>query len=163
MKKFLFVVSFILTMTFILTGCGFNQDQAKKDSRAQLDKFLSSYKNGEKIGKANNSDQLNSLIDKKFKKYFTTDYLEKTHNINDEKDADMLETELFYLTSSTKLGTDEVYFFNDFFIEYSGVNKEKQTVTYKLTPKKPTPAVITPFHVVFKQENGKWKIDNVYV
>ncbi|WEY82958.1 hypothetical protein P5633_00130 (plasmid) [Bacillus subtilis] len=155
MKKWLFF-GVVVSMILALAGCGFNVEQAKKDSRKQLKSFFEAYKNDEEIGKVKGSKEINSLIDQKFSEYMTSSYLEKVHYNVEEKDGiSNGVAELFFFLYDG----EDLTFQNKYKVTLDKVNEKKQSVTYYLHGE----TGITPsagVKVTMVQEDNKWKIDS---
>ena len=149
----------LLVMTSIifisLVGCSsFNGDNAKKESRIELDKFLKVSDNKTFVANDTEMEKIRVFIDNKCKEYFTNDFTNDTNNELSSKGFGETDT-TFYLVS--KLG--KVNFYNNYKINSPTVDKENETITYKLETDEIIYVPTTYVYIQMKKENGKWKIN----
>ncbi|AND86341.1 hypothetical protein GTH52_15275 (plasmid) [Clostridium tyrobutyricum] len=148
----------ILTLIIAFTGCGFNEDKAKTDSKQQLESFLKLYKNQQVIVKATdtgdmNKEKVKEFVNKKFKDYFTNDFINDTNN--QIETGSLTNGKTFYIFEDSPIAN--VLFTNKYSIDSPKVNKDNKTVEYKL--KGNDGFAEYAVDVIMKQEDGKWKID----
>lgn len=156
----------------------FNEDKAKADSKKSLESFLNSHKNGEILINSTDKTELKNYVDKNFKKYFTSDFINYTDNDLDSGFS-YEKYNLFYLN----LDKNSMNFKNNYFIKTPTVNTKNKTVTYSFQERSGNaflfspPPVVTKdktvvyfweksvgnrfFQIQMKLENEKWKINKV--
>jgi len=143
------------TMLIALVGCGgFNEVNAKQESKVALDNFLKVDVNGKVIAKDNQMDKIRAFVNTKCAKYFTKEFTSDTKN--------MLTTTALYNNDVTFyiLSVDpEVTFYNNYKIDSPVVDIKNETVTYKIETKDPINMPTTYANIQMKKENGTWKIN----
>lgn len=157
-KRFLIATSLLLILILSFTGCGFNEDKAKTDSKQQLKNFLSLYKNKQTIVNSVDKAKVKSFITQNFQDYFTDDFSNDTRNAIDNPESTILyqSDNTFYLESSDDEKSTQ--FYNNYQINSPTINKENQTLTYKLTALKDGSTKLY-VNVTMKKEDNKWKIE----
>lgn len=130
----------------------FNEEDAKKQSRSELDEFLALSKNETFIANDNEVEKIRGFVDNRCKEYFTSDFVNDTTNTLSSKSfGDSYMT--FYLNS--KAG--KVSFYNNYKIYSPTV--ENEIITYELKSAEVGFVPTTYVNVQMKMENGKWKIN----
>ena len=144
----------ITTIIFMsLVGCGgFDEDNAKKESKIQLDSFLKVAKNGEFICDGSEILKVRDFVDKNCNKYFTTNFIKITKS---KLSTPSYANNVFYLSNALR----KVCFFNNYKISSPTVDKENETVTYELKTSDVGFAQVLSIGITMKKEDGKWKID----
>ena len=132
----------------------FNEENAKKQSRLELDKFLALSENKAFIANDNEKEKIKAFVDSKCKEYFTNDFInDTTITLSTTGFANTYST--FYLVS--KAG--KVSFYNNYKIYSPTVDKENETITYALEAGEMGFVPTTYVNIQMKMENGKWKIN----
>ena len=147
-------ISIIIIALIVRNNSTFNQEKVKKESRSELENFLKISDN--KIFIANNNEikEITKFIDNKCKKYFTADFINDTKNVLSTKSFGNT-FEIFYLCSKS----GKVSFYNNYNIYSPTVDKENETVTYKLEANDIVYIPTTYVYIQMKSENGSWKIN----
>src|SRR5665648_186547 len=132
----------------------FNEENAKKQSRLELEKFLALSENKAFIANDNEKEKIKAFVDSKCKEYFTNDFInDTTITLSTTGFANTYST--FYLVS--KAG--KVSFYNNYKIYSPTVDKENETITYALEAGEMGFVPTTYVNIQMKMENGKWKIN----
>lgn len=151
----LILLAMISTIFVSLVGCGsFNEDNAKKESRIVLDKFLKVSDNKTVIANDTEMKKIREFIDNKCKKYFTADFINDTNNELSIKSFG-ITPKVFYLSNIL----EKVRFYNNYKISSPTVDKENETITYILESNEVGIAPTMNVSIQMKKENGKWKIN----
>jgi len=130
----------------------FNEENAKKQSRLELDKFLALSENKAFIANDNEKEKIKAFVDSKCKEYFTNDFInDTTITLSTTGFANTYNT--FYLASVA----GKVHFYNVYKIYSPTV--ENEIITYKLEADDIIYAPTTYVYIQMKMENGKWKIN----
>ena len=130
----------------------FNEENAKKQSRSELDEFLALSANKTVIANENEVEKIRAFVNDKCKGYFTKDFINDTTNTLSTKSfGDNYTT--FYLANKS----GKVSFFNNYKI-YSPI-VENEIITYKLETDEWGFAPTINVNIQMKNENGKWKIN----
>jgi len=132
----------------------FNEENAKQQSRSELEKFLALYSNKTVIANDNEMEKIKEFVDNKCKEYFTNDFINDTTNALSTKSFGNTYS-VFYLVG--KAG--KVSFYNNYKIYSPTVDKENETITYKLEAGEVGFVPTTYVNIQMKTENGKWKIN----
>lgn len=145
----------ILVLSFV--GCGFNEDKAKTDSKQALQAFLSSHNNKQVLvkgtGQGINKEKVKNYINKNFKNYFTSDFLNDTDN--EIETGNLEDGKTFYIFENAPIS--DISFRNKYLINSPKVKKDDKTVEYKLQGNDGFAEYSVD--IIMKQENGRWKID----
>ena len=153
----LILVVITSTVLIALVGCGgFNENNAKKESRVVLDKFLKVSANKTFIANATEMDKIRAFIDNNCKVYFTNNF------INDNKtvlstNSYGITPQVFYLSNRL----DKVQFYNNYKINSPTIDKENETVTYELESNEIGVAPTMNVLIQMKSENGDWKLNKI--
>jgi len=156
-KRFttLILLSITTTILTFLVGCGgFNEDNAKKESRIVLDNVLKVSANKTFIANATEMDKIRNFTNNIGKKYFTKDFINDTKNTLLPSSYG-ITPQIFYL--SNRLG--KVQFYNNYKIGSPTVDKASETVTYELKSIEVGVAPTMSVSVQMKKEDGHWKIN----
>ena len=155
----------LLVMTGVifisLVGCGgFNEENAKKESRIELDNLLKVSENEKFIANSNDMDKIRAFVDENCNKYFTDDFKNKTKN-DLSKSGLGNRADVFYLNNKLdfKDKVEKIKFYNHYDIKSPTVDKENETITYELQSSEVGIAPNMYVYVQMKKENGKWKIN----
>lgn len=149
-----FILLAITSTIFIaFVGCGgFNEDNAKKESKVELDSFFKVAENGKFISEGSEIVKVREFVDKNCNKYFTTDFIKETKN---SLSTISYANNVFYLAGESR----KVSFFNDYKISSTIVDKANETVSYELETSDVGVAPVLTISIQMKKENGKWKIN----
>lgn len=164
-KRLTILILLTITSTIFMSliGCGgFNEDNAKKESRIVLDEFFKVSDTSTVIGKWNEMDKIRVFVDKNCKKYFTDEFINDTTNELSRTGVGNTP-QLFYLNNKFdyKDKVEKIKFYNNYKIYSLTVDKENETVTYKLESNETGIAPTTEISVQMKKQNGVWKINKV--
>lgn len=130
----------------------FNEENAKKQSRLELEKFLALSENKTFIANDDEKENIKAFVNNKCKEYFTNDFVnDTTITLSTIGFANTYST--FYLASEAK----KVHFYNNYKIYSPTV--ENEIITYKLEANDIIYAPTTYVNIQMKMENGKWKIN----
>lgn len=151
----LILLAMTITIFISLVGCGsFNEDNAKKESRIVLYKFLKVYDNKTVIANDTEMKKIRGFIDNNCKEYFTNDFINDTNNELATKSFG-ISPKVFYLSNIL----EKVRFYNNYKIYSPTVDKENETITYTLESNEIGVAPTMSVSIQMKKENGKWKIN----
>jgi len=159
-KRFTTLILLTITTTVFmsLVGCGgFNEDNAKKESRIVLDKFLKVSVNKTFIANDTKMDKIRDFTNNIGKVYFTNDFINDTKNTL-APNSYGITPQVFYLSNS--LG--KVQFYNNYKIDSPTVDKENETVTYELESNEIGVAPTTDVLIEMKKDNGNWKLNKIH-
>lgn len=153
-KRFFIATSLLLILILSFTGCQpkFNEDTAKTDSKQALQAFLSSHKNEEILVSDKDTQKVKEYVSKNFKDYFTSDFM--TDTCNKIEAGYSIDPKTFYIYDD--FPNSNIIFQNNYLIGSSVVDKNNQTVVYKIQR---NDGVV--YNLQMKQENKKWKINKV--
>jgi len=132
----------------------FNEENAKQESRSELEKFLALSANKTVIANDNEMEKIRAFVDNKCKGYFTNDFINDTTNTLSTKGFGNTYT-IFYLVSKS----GKVSFYNNYKIYSPTVDKVNETITYELKSAEIGFVPTTYVNIQMKMENGKWKIN----
>jgi len=152
----------LLSISFFLSGCGFNEEEALEKSTEQLESFLTLHEERERVSDLNTDDLQARLEDEVFP-YLTESYQEKiteeVENYEFNTDA-VFSKDLFFLRESEE-SYDNGVFWQAFSIEESNVNPELEVVNHSTSIE--SISTITPSLVEIEMniEDGEWKLNSV--
>lgn len=152
----------LLSVSFFLSGCGFNEEEALEESTNQLESFLTLHEERERFSDLSNDDLLAHLEEEVFP-YLTKSYQE---TITEEVEKYEFNTDavfgkdLFFLRESEE-SYDNGVFWQEFSIEESNVNPELEIVNHSASIE--SISTITPSLVEIEMniEDGEWKLNSV--
>lgn len=152
----------LLIVSFFLSGCGFNEEEAIEKSTNQLEIFLTLHEERERFSDLDNDD-LQARLEEDVFPYLTESYQEKiTEEIEEyEFNTDsVFSKNLFFLRESEE-SYDNGVFWQEFSIEESNVNPELETVNHSTSIE--SISTITPSLVEIEMniEDGEWKLNSV--
>lgn len=133
----------------------FNEENAKEQSRSELDKFLALSANKTFIANDDEKEKIRAFVDNKCKEYFTNDFINDTANELSTKGFGNTYT-IFYLASEA---AGKISWYNNYKIYSPTIDKANETITYQLKTDEWGFVPTTYVNVQMKMENGKWKIN----
>ena len=151
----------LLIVSFFLSGCGFNEEEAIEKSTNQLEIFLTLHEERERVSDLNNDDLLAQLEEDVFP-YLTESYQETiTKEVeNYELNADsVFSRNMFFLRESVE-EYDNGVLWRAFDIDESEVNTENETVTYLISTDYTSISSSDVLNVEMTKENGDWKVNS---
>jgi len=132
----------------------FDEETAKQESKFVLEQFLRVSENGTFIANSNDMEKIRGFINNKCKGYFTDDFINDTTNTLSNKSFG-ITSQVFYLSNVL----EKVKFYNHYKIYSPTVDKENETITYKLDTNEIGIAPTMNVNIEMIMENGKWKIN----
>lgn len=166
MKKKLLIISILtaISISTVFTGCGsntatnttninqnaFNEATAKTDSKKALESFLNSHKDNDVLVNSTDKEQIKSYVNKNFRQYFTSDFLNDTNT--QIESGSINDNNTFYLYHYP----NSINFKSDYYVYSPTIDNQNKTVTYEIKEN----AGMT-YYVQMKIENGRWKINKV--
>lgn len=151
----------LLSMSFFLSGCSFNEEEAVEESTNQLESFLTLHEEREKFSDLDNEDLLSNLETEVFP-YLTESYQKKiTEEIeNYEFNTDSaFSQDTFFLRESGK-EYDNGVLWRAFNMEESSVSAEDETVTHLISTDYTSISSSDILNVEMTKENGDWKVNS---
>lgn len=153
----LILVVITSTVLIALVGCGgFNEDNAKKESRVVLEKLFKVTPNKTFIANATEMVTIRDFTNKLGEYYFTKNFIKDTKNVLSPSSYG-ITPQVFYL--SNRLG--KVQFYNNYKINSPTIDKENETVTYELESNEIGVAPTMNVLIEMKNENGNWKLNKI--
>ena len=172
-KRPITLIILALTSTILCGGCNnatptqapnskvgiqkdnFNEENAKQQSRVELEKFLKISENKTFIANNSEKQKIEAFVDSKCKEYFTNDFINDTANELSTKGFGNTYT-IFYLASEA---AGKISWYNNYKIYSPTIDKANETITYQLKTDEWGFVPTTYVNVQMKNENGKWKIN----
>lgn len=133
----------------------FNEESAKQQSRAELEKFLKISENKTFIANDSEKQKIEAFVNSKCKGYFTKDFINDTSNELSTKGFGNNYT-IFYLASDI---AGKVSWYNKYQIYSPTVDKANEIITYELKTNEIGFVPTTYVYIQMKNENGKWKLN----
>ena len=168
-KKSLILLVMISIIFVSFVGCGgFNEENAKKESRIELDKFLkvadakTVITSWDRIPKSKDIQKVRAFVENKCKVYFTKDFINDTDN-ELSKTVYATSPQVFYLNTIYDFNdkVDKIRFYNNYKISSPTIDKENETITYKLTSNDRVNTPVIDMLIQMKKENGNWKLNKI--
>ena len=151
----------LLSVSFFLSGCGFNEEEALEQSTDQLESFLTLHEERERFSDLSNDD-LKARLEEDVFPYLTESYQEKiteeVENYEFNTDA-VFSRNTFFLRESGE-EYDNGVLWRAFNIDESEVNTEYETVTYLISTDYTSVSSSDVLNVEMIKENGDWKVNS---
>ncbi|WP_034536342.1 hypothetical protein [Carnobacterium inhibens] len=150
----------LLSVSFFLSGCGFNEEEALVQSTDQLESFLTLHEERERFSDLSNDD-LQARLEEDVFPYLTESYqetiTEEVENYEVNTDAAFSRNTFFLRESGEEY--DNGVLWRAFDIDESEVNTEDETVTYLISTDYTSVSSSDVLNVEMTKENGDWKVN----
>lgn len=150
----------LLSVSFFLSGCGFNEEEAVEESTNQLESFLTLHEERERVSDLSNDDLLAHLEEDIFP-YLTESYQEEiTEEVeNYEFNADSVFSQNTFFLRESGEEYDNGVLWRAFDIDENDVNTEDETVTHLISTDYTSVSSSDVLNVEMIKENGDWKVN----
>lgn len=156
----------IITSSVVIIGCGnnqsskesvvkFNEEQAKIESKAQIEKLLNLHEDDEVICTYADVDKLKNLINNELRDYITDDYYDNLQN--KLKSKSISNDDMLFFISYT--GKKNIYWTGKYSINMPKVDKDNEILTYQINSTAASSHSAIYFDM--KKDDGTWKIDKI--
>lgn len=151
----------VLSVSFFLSGCGFNEEEALEKSTEQLESFLTLHEERERFSDLDNDD-LQARLEEEVFPYLTESYQEEiTEDVGEyEFNADSIFSRNTFFLRESGEEYDNGVLWRAFDIDESEVNTEDETVTYLISTDYTSVASSDILNVEMIKENGNWKVNS---
>ena len=152
----------LLSVSFFLSGCGFNEEEAVEESTNQLESFLTLHEERERFSDLDNDDLQARLEDEIFP-YLTESYQENiTNKVSNYEFNGKLELgkDIFFLDESSK-EYDNGLFWQISHIKESNVDLENESINYSISLEELSLVIPNNLNIEMVEENGDWKLSSV--